>query len=234
VPVGTSFADQFNGTTLDTTQWTAMNRPGDLSNAEQGCYKPSNVSESGGMLNILTKTDNSCAGYNYTSGMIQPTNFHFLYGTVRFRAKFAGGTGTWPAVWLLGANCQASNIISAAESTPPCNWPQPGSDEVDIAEIVGANKGNVNEFVFMSAGNGGCATTPTDTSVNFHVYDLIWTPGHLTWKIDGVTTCTDTVHVPNTPMFPIINTAVGGAGGGTINPATLPQTTSVDYITITP
>ncbi len=228
---GALFVDQFSGSALDTTKWVAMNRPGDASNQEIGCYKPTNVTENAGLLNILTKADTSCAGYNYTSGMIQPTNFNFLYGTVEFRAKFAGGAGPWPAVWLLGANCQQSNITSA-NNTPPCAWPQPGSDEIDIAEIVAGNKGNVNEFVFMSAGNGGCSTTTTDTSQNWHTYQLIWAPGHLTWKIDGVTTCTDNTHVPSHPMFPIINTAVGGNGGGTVQPNTLPQTTNIDYIKI--
>jgi beta-glucanase (GH16 family) len=229
--VGTMFDEQFNGASLDTTKWTAMNRPGDASNAEIGCYKPSNVTQSAGSLVIRTAADTSCSGFNYTSGMIQTKSFAFTYGTVEFRAKFAGGAGPWPAVWMLGANCQVSNVTSA-NNTPPCNWPQPGSDEIDIAEIVAGNKGNVNEFVFMGNGTGGCSTTTTDTSLNWHTYQLIWAPGHLTWKIDGATTCTETAHVPSTPMFLIINTAVGGAGGGAVNPSTLPQFSNIDYLTV--
>ena len=34
-------------------------------------------------------------------------------------------------------------------------------------------------------------------------------------------------------MVLIINTAVGGIGGGTVNNATLPQTMLVDYVKVT-
>jgi hypothetical protein len=33
-------------------------------------------------------------------------------------------------------------------------------------------------------------------------------------------------------MFLIINTAVGGIGGGTVDPSTLPQTHQVDYVRV--
>ena len=67
-----------------------MNRPGDASNSEIGCYKPSNVTQADGLLVIRTASDTSCAGYSYTSGMIQTKSFKFTYGTVEFRAKFRG------------------------------------------------------------------------------------------------------------------------------------------------
>ena len=35
-------------------------------------------------------------------------------------------------------------------------------------------------------------------------------------------------------MFLILNTAVGGTGGGTVNNGTLPQTSWFDYARITP
>ncbi len=234
VPAGTTLlADQFNGTALDTTSWIALNRPGDASNNELECYKPANVTEGGGNLTIHTLADTSCSGYAYTSGMIQTRSFNFTYGTVEFRARFAGGTGTWPAVWLLGANCQQSNITSA-DNVAPCNWPQTGSDEIDIAEIKNAQLTTVSEGYFANGGNfGTCTPTVTDVSTNWHTYTLIWAPGELTWKIDGITTCDRTSNIPSTPMFPIINTAVGGTGGGTVDPATLPQQTDIDYLTIT-
>ena len=225
--------DQFNGSALDTNLWTAMNRPGDASNSEVGCYKPSNVTETSGSLVIRTINDTSCNGFAYTSGMIQTTNFHFTYGTVEYRAKFAGGNGTWPAISMLGANCQASNIISA-DNVAPCNWPQTGSDEIDITEIKNAQLTTVNQGYFAAGGNQGfCTPTTDDVSANWHTYTLVWAPNSLTWKIDGITTCTKTNSVPHTPMFVMINTAVGGIGGGTVNPATLPQQSTVDYLTIT-
>jgi hypothetical protein len=54
----------------------------------------------------------------------------------------------------------------------------------------------------------------------------------MVFGIDGVTTCVLTSPIPSTPMFMIIDTAVGGDGGGQIVNSTLPQTTQVDYVRV--
>jgi hypothetical protein len=41
--------------------------------------------------------------------------------TVEFRAREAGGMGTWHAEWLLGTNCQQSNVSDP--NVPVCAWP---------------------------------------------------------------------------------------------------------------
>src|SRR4051812_34617524 len=61
------FADEFDGTSLDTSAWVAMNRPGDASNNEVECYRPSNVAVANGLLTFTSQVDSSCAGYSYTS-----------------------------------------------------------------------------------------------------------------------------------------------------------------------
>ena len=86
----------------------------------------------------------------------------------------------------------------------------------------------------MASGNPGCSATTSDVSANWHTYSLIWAAGSLTWQIDGSTTCTVTSAVPSHPMFLLINTAMGGIGGGTINPSTLPQSSSIDYVRVSP
>jgi beta-glucanase (GH16 family) len=167
----------------------------------------------------------------YTSGMIQWTNFHFTYGTVAFKAKMAGGQGTWPAIWLLGANCQASNVLTS-DNVGSCDWPTPGSDEIDITEIVNSDHVHVNQALHSGATNTNCTASTTDVTQNFHVYRLVWTARSLVWSIDGAETCTFSTGVPSTPMFVIINTALGGVGGP-VSSSTLPQTMNVDYITVT-
>jgi beta-glucanase (GH16 family) len=164
--------------------------------------------------------------------MVQWSAFNFTYGTVEFRAKMAGGQGTWPAIWLLGANCQSTNVNSA-DSSGACNWPQPGSDEIDITEIKGGDQTTVWQNV-ISGGSGFQTCTPktTDVSQNWHVYQLVWTTGALIWKIDGTQTCKFTSNIPSNPMFLLINTAMGGAGGA-VNNSTLPQTLQVDYVKVT-
>ena len=230
----TVFFDDFTGTSVDSTQWTVMNREGDQSNSELQCYQPANVVVSAGNLQITSKVQPiACNGTNrrYSSGMVQWTSFNFTYGTVEFRAKMPGGQGPWPAVWMLGSNCQASNIASA-NNVPPCNWPQPGSDEIDITEILGSNHLAVNQQIHSGVYNWGCGVTTADVSQAFHIYQLEWSAGSLVWKIDGTQTCQITYNVPSTPMFLLMNTAIGGQGGP-VDDSTLPQMMSVDYVKVT-
>lgn len=63
------------------------------------------------------------------------------------------------------------------------------------------------------SGDPGSHPSLTDASQNWHIYSLVWEVGRLQWLIDGSVTCTVTSNVPNTPMFLIMETAVGGAGG---------------------
>ena len=183
------------------------------------------------MLTLRTDVSTCPDGKPYTSGAIQMRSFSFTYGTIEFRSRESGGTGTWPAEWLLGSNCQQTNVASA-DNHPPCDWPNPGSDEIDIAEIMGHNLTTVNEAIHSRGNNDGCRAATSDVSENGHTYQLVWSPGSLVWKIDGAVTCTKTDGVPSTPMFLIINTAVGGSGGGSVDPSTLPQTHQVDYVRV--
>ena len=228
------FDDEFNGSSVNTNAWALFNGYLQNGNNELQNYLPANVTESNGYLNITTDYVNPpVGGQSYTSGFAQTNTFNFLYGTVTIRALLPGGTGPWPAFWLLGADCQAS----AGEVSALCNWPYPGSDEIDITEILDSNHTSVNQQIHTMSGNTeedpGCTATTTDVSQNWHTYTLIWAPGSLTWQIDGTTTCTETSYVPSTPMYLIINTAVGGDGGGTVNNSTLPQTLLVDYVHVT-
>jgi hypothetical protein len=231
------FFDDFVGTTLG-SQWLTMNRAGDYSNSEQECFSPFEVSVGNNNLVITSIAQTTtCGDANHSpsqfptlSGMVQWAAFNFTYGTVEFRAKMAGGQGTWPVIWLLGSNCQATNVKSA-DNSGACNWPQPGSDEIDITEILNSNHTSVNQQIHSAGNNSGCTASTTDVSQNFHVYQLVWAAGSLEWKIDGTSTCKITNGIPSNPMFLIISTAMGGAGGA-INSSTLPQTSLVDYVKI--
>ena len=217
-------------------QWISFNRAG-APNSNLQCYTPGNVGVSGGNLVVTTKSETaSCASldlaqttYKYTSGFVSMRNFNFLYGTVEFRAKFGGGAGTgaWPIVWMEDASCQASDPTGTAG---PCN-----GQEIDIAEILHGDFIHVNQQIHVNdqKQNDGCTAPAADVSQNFHVYQLLWSPGSLVFKIDGATTCTISgKQVPNAPMYVKINNFVGDEGGP-VNEASLPWTTLVDYIKVT-
>lgn len=229
------FDDEFDSGVFDTTQWAPMERGGDTSNSEVQCYLSSNAVIQDGTLELRSQPDQTgCAGigtpYAYSSSMVQWRTFNFLYGTLETRIRFAGGAGTWPALWLLGANCQQSNIITA-DSIGSCSWPNPGSDEIDVAEVLHGQHYAVNEQVHSSLGNPGCSPNVDDVT-QWHVYTMTWGPGQLTFSIDGVQTCSiaDSA-VPSTPMFLMINTAMGGQGGA-VDSSSLPQTTQIDYVRV--
>jgi beta-glucanase (GH16 family) len=115
-----------------------------------------------------------------------------------------------------------------------CNWPNPGSDEIDLTEILGSDLTSVNQQVHSANSNAGCRPSGiADVSQNFHVYDFVWSPTELVWYIDGVQTCSlSSSNISATNKYLIINVAVGGIGTVTPDPKTLPQSTYVDYVRV--
>ena len=92
---------------------------------------------SSGSLTVSSQTPN----FAYPSGsqVVAPITTHyqsgtiaestaFTYGTVVVRAQVAGGSNTWPAIWMLGSACQP--YLSLANFN--CNW---ASDSASAAEI---------------------------------------------------------------------------------------------------
>jgi hypothetical protein len=151
----------------------------------------------------------------------------FTFGDFQFNAQLSGA-GTWPGfLWLLGANCQASNIHSA-DNIGSCNWPFDTSDsaEIDIAEGKPANLGNNAVGQNICSGAPACGTFTGQATVNSyasgnHTYELIWTSSSVTWKVDGATTNTYSgSNIPQNAMFMIANVALATAVGGSPQAAT--------------
>jgi beta-glucanase (GH16 family) len=237
-PAQTLFDDQFDGATLG-NQWIAMDRHGDYGNNEAQCYVSANATLKDGNLELAAKLESRTCGdaghapspWKYSSAMVQWKTLSFTYGTIEFRLKGAGGAGMWPAVWLLGTNCQQTNVQSA-DNSGACHWPDPGSDEIDLFEILGSDRRTLNQQLHSAGNNGGCKASVSDVSLDFHVYQVIWSPGSLIWKVDGKQTCEVKSGIPSRPMFLMINVAVGGVGGA-VKDSDLPQVMQVDYLKVT-
>ena len=226
---------------LDATKWMALNVYSNVNNEEE-CYTPSQVTLPSGILTITTVAQTTSCSQStepYDSGSIvlSPslntngfTSGNFLYGTVTFTAEMPGGQGPWPAVWLLGHNCHPQNATTY--NAPTCSWPNPGSDEIDITEILGSNHNSDSQCIHSSNGSPCCDPALSDASQNVHNYELDWSPGTVTWKINGNVTCTNTSPaVPSQSMYLILNVAMGGAGG-IPNNSTLPQSMQVTQLQI--
>jgi hypothetical protein len=243
------FFDDFLGSSLGPA-WTVISRHGEYAQGETECNIPQQVAVGSGLLSITAavgpytcgdfNTDGSVrhapSSWPYVTGDIQWASLNFTYGTVTARAKFpAKATGVWPAIWLLGANCQNTNPYTADIGYSTCPNFGPTYLEVDNVEC---DLNNWCQLAMWAGGNFptcGFNIDPLDSS--WHVFSLTWSANSVTETIDGIDggctyTASGTVSIPSGPMFLIIQIQTGGAGG-TPNDALLPATLQVDYVKVT-
>ncbi|MGJ8684005.1 MAG: family 16 glycosylhydrolase [Nonlabens sp.] len=213
----------------DATKWTYDLGTGSngWGNGESQTYtdRVDNVKVENGLLKITAKAE-SLNGSNYTSARIKSEGlYEFTYGTVEIRAKLPTGVGTWPALWTLGADYLTN--------------PWPAAGEMDIMEHVGRDQDNILGTVhhpgaFAGTADGGSLPVP-GVSTDFHVYKLEWTATDIKFFVDD-----QQFHqVANNSSLPfdkdfffIMNVAMGGTLGGTIDPAFVESTMEVDYIRV--
>ena len=187
--------------------------------------RPENVLVENGLLKITAKAENF-NGSPYTSARILSKNkFEFNYGRVEVRAKFAEGGGTWPAIWMLGANFDT------------VGWPDCG--EIDIAEHVGNNQNTVFATLHYPGNSGGNGVTDTTlvptASTEFHNYEVQWTATEINFSVDGQQfhTFANNGGLPfNQDFFLILNTAMGGNFGGQVDPNFVQSTFEIDYVRV--
>ena len=247
-----AFEDEFNNGSLDTTKWTAISRHGEYSQNETECNVPGAVSvDANGYLTITTSAQSTTCGdfhpdgsvwrtpssWPYRTGDIQWKSYNVVYPpggtvTVEVRAQFPSvNTRTWPAIWMLGSNCQATNPLTGESGVGNC--PLLGSSgytEIDMVECYGSSGWCQFHVANPSFGiGGGCdATWTVDT--NWHVFKTVWTSSSISQYMDGnlITTCNQSM---SSHMFLMVQTQTGGVGG-TPNNSYLPTNLNVDYIRV--
>jgi beta-glucanase (GH16 family) len=203
------WGDDFNGTTLNTADWNYETGNGCPSlcgwgNNEKEYYtnSTSNVSVSGGNLNITGKYSANYAGsgYNFTSGKINTKNKQtFKYGRFEARMKLPAGTGTWPAFWML------------PQSNAYGGWPTSG--EIDIMENRGDQINKIGGTLHYGNAypndqyDGTSYTLPSgDFTSAFHIFAAEWDASQIRFYVDGVLYKTETKS-PNS-LNPASNNAV--------------------------
>lgn len=209
----------------DTTKWAYDLGAGGWGNNEEQTYTDNaeNVIVEDGYLKINAIADGSGG---YTSARVKTQDlFNFTYGKVEVRAKLPSSQGTWPAIWMLGSNF------------PDVGWPNSG--EIDIMEQTGDNKNAVLATCHWFDGSAnasyGESTSVTNATTEFHVYALEWTEESIKIFVDDTLyyTLTNDSALPfNSDFFIILNVAMGGSLGGTIDPEFTEDTMEVDYIRV--
>lgn len=184
-----------------------------------------NAVVSNGTLKIIARKE-LFSGSNYTSArMITKDKFSFKYGKIEVRAKLPAGVGTWPAIWMLGNN------ISTV------GWPACG--EIDIMEHKGSQLNRIYGTVHYPGFSGGNAVGGTvnisNVTTEFHIYTVEWNSTGIKFLVDGNVffSFANTSLLPfNQNFFLILNVAMGGTFGGTIDPAFNNANMEIDYVRV--
>ncbi|MCY7420966.1 MAG: family 16 glycosylhydrolase [Chitinophagaceae bacterium] len=228
LPVALFWSDEFNTDgPPDPTKW-GYDLGGDgWGNSELQYYtnRAENAIVQGGILKIKALKE-TFGGRIYTSARLLSLNkFAFTYGKVEVRAKIPSGVGTWPAIWMLGSNI----------TTTP--WPACG--EIDIMEHRGSELNKIFGTLHYPGRSGGTADGRTITLANatteFHIYKLEWSRSEIKIYANDqlVHTVINSTAIPfNRDFFFILNLAMGGTFGGSVDPAFSNATMEVDYVRV--
>lgn len=231
------WADEFDtGNSFCIENWTAEIGTGcpnlcGWGNGEAQYYtaREENVKIEDGILKIKAKKENY-QNSQYTSTRIKTQGkFDFTYGKVEVRAKLPTGGGTWPAIWMLG-----SNITTVS-------WPACG--EIDIMEHVGNDQNSVHSSLHTPSSYGGTINTSTyqvnNASQAFNVYAMQWDANKIEFFLNGNSVYTYQPNVKNddtwpfnSPQFLLLNVAMGGGFGGTIDPNFSESAMEIDYVRV--
>ena len=239
VPAGYTlvWSDEFSSEGLpDTRRWTydtGMNKAG-WHNRELQYYSPAraeNAQVQGGRLIIHARKESMSqaadwGGQRYTSSRLLTKGLaEWTYGFFEVRAKLPCGKGTWPAIWMLNSGL---------------DWPKGG--ELDIMEHVGRQPGRVFSTVHTAKAYGtgtGDAAQVDDACSAFHHYQMHWTATEVRFGIDGkvhfvyAKAGTGKDQWPSdTPQFLILNIAVGGDFGGTVDDSIFPVQMEIDHVRV--
>jgi beta-glucanase (GH16 family) len=233
------WSDEFNGSSINNSIWTYDTNGGGWGNNELEYYttRTNNAYVASGYLHIVARRE-SLGGSSYTSARMKTDGlFSATYGRFEWRAQLPQGTGTWPALWMLGTNIDVKTV----------GWPACG--EVDVVENNGSNP----LFVQGSLHSGSDETATynffgNDSITNFHVYTLDWLTNAFLFYVDGHlyetqtswgSSTTNAHPFPfNQPFFFIMNVAIGGNYLGNpaisnINSGTVfPCEMVVDYVRV--
>jgi len=244
-PSGYSFVweDTFDGTSLDTANWTigcvdpctSDIIPGAhgaylLNTGYAGYITAEDVWVSGGNLYLQNQKrtyvgDDPAGTYNYTTGWIMSMHkVYFNKGYVEIRAQFPSGDKVWPALWLI-----AEDLIWGPE------W--------DMWEFFGYRSDHGYDLMMMNLAYGsypnikwlGDKIQPYDATYDceaWHVYGFEWSSGYAKFYIDGdeVYSMKNSIGSdwPNEDMYIVLNNGVRTDSPDTNT--TWPNVVVVDYI----
>jgi beta-glucanase (GH16 family) len=216
------FADDFNGTAVDTAKW-AFIHDSDIT-GHAASWNDAACTVSGGSLHITAQVIDgvvsSCALWTQGKEAIPP------YGYWEVRARIPAASGTWPAFWSLAYDRMADPSLEGWEI-----------DTMEAIDHAPADQRAISWNLHIPTASGGDDDREqiglgAEMYGGYHTYATSWSPGLLVWYVDGVERfrVADS-KVPSMSQVAIIQMALGGMSGW-LDTSQLPQTMDVDYIYI--
>jgi beta-glucanase (GH16 family) len=234
------WSEEFNGDSVDTSVWNF--EKGFLRNHEWQYYQKDNARVADGMLTITARLEHGRGDIECTSASINTAGKKaFLYGRFEVRARIPYARGAWPAIWMLGNQ-----------------WPWPSCGEIDMMEFYHKN-GIPGILANVACGTDrpnvaswNSKFTPYD---HFLQKDKYWSDKFHVWRMDWDETAIrlylddellnevflkDTRNGSignyknpfNTPQYILLNLAIGGNNGGSVDMDALPLKYDVDYVRV--
>jgi Beta-glucanase/Beta-glucan synthetase len=189
---------------------------------------------SDGTLKIKAVKDSSGS---WTSARLKTYGLHYwTYGYMEARIKMPSGNGVWPAFWMMPENSSYGS------------WPRSG--ELDIMEYSpSTTAGRTYATVHHSKSSASDGTdsysslgtkTFDDATTAFHTYGLKWTDSYVEAFYDGTSLGTKYYNDGNGKInwpydknfYIILNLAMGGTLGGSIDSSLTSATYEVDYVRV--
>lgn len=126
--------------------------------------------------------------FEYTSDLISSAkSFTQTYGLIEAKIRFASSGVT-----------QSFSLMS--EQILP---------HVDIVKF---EKGKIRSGNFWKEGSGTAKSVTSSGggkySSDFHIFSLVWEPGKLTWKVNGVDFKVQTAGIPEQPLYMVFNSSL--------------------------
>lgn len=232
------FQDDFNYEGLPSKDMWVMQTGGHgFGNNELQFYtdRKDNAVVTNGKLHIIAKKE-KCENREYTSAKLTTYGLNSIkYGRIEVRAKLPLGKGSWPAFWMLPDSIR--NGVS---------WPLCG--EIDIMEHVGKNQDMIHfslhskTYNFHDDSQFTKSLRVSDVSSEFYTYSMEWDEQSVKFFIDDILLAQfnkgDKEDVAETgwpfdqPFYLILNLAVGGNWGETVDDESLPWVMEIDFVKV--